>query len=216
MIKPDDKTSSATIIDNALITFVGGLSRDERRDAKFSIRLARWAADSKYQFATHLDDWFLHFAATLKFLGWIPFGDVITEIRHPIFHGAVANAYLSHLVSHESPQQIKITQSAFNALQADDAALSMFSLEGQGGNFQILPVERNARQQLKLTVNNFRLYSRSAVEDFLFFESEETETNLIQHYCRFLLDRTVFEDKRAFLERRIKEISLSEIELKLQ
>lgn len=54
------------------------------------------------------------------------------------------------------------------------------------------------------------------MEDFLFFESEETETKLIQHYCRFLLDRTVFEDKRAFLERRIKEISLSEIELKLQ
>ncbi|MNU09873.1 hypothetical protein D3C72_2567030 [compost metagenome] len=57
------------------------------------------------------------------------------------------------------------------------------------------------------------MFSGPVKENFLFFEWEEQVTKLIQHYGRFLLDRTVFEQRREFLERRISEITFSEFEL---
>jgi hypothetical protein len=209
----DDKTAGAAVVGNGLVTFMAGFSKSEKRDVKYSIRLARWAADSKYDFGTQLNDWFLHFAATLKFLGWEPSGDAITEIYHPNFYGSVAQAYLTHVISQGSPTQVTVTQSAFDALQADKVALSGFFSESEGVNFQILPLERGPQQRLKLTVNNFRLFSGPVKENFLFFEWEEQVTKLIQHCGRFLLDRTVFEQRREFLERRISEITFSEFEL---
>ncbi|MBU6959500.1 hypothetical protein KRR23_17390 [Pseudomonas sp. CVAP len=213
----DNKEPGASIVGNSLITCVAGLSREEKRDVRYSVRLARWAADGKYDYAAQLDDWFLHFAGTLKFLGWVPSGDAITEIHHPNFYGSVAEVYLTSLIAGGSTAQADVTRAAFDALHTDKPALKEFSSSGpEGGDFQILPVERDDQQRLKLTVNNFRLRSRLVPEAFLFFKWEERVAKLLQHYGRFLLDRSVFEQHRVFLERRIKEIAISELELKLQ
>ncbi|TVT82569.1 hypothetical protein [Pseudomonas sp. H3(2019)] len=213
----DNKEPGAAIVGNGLITCVAGLSREEKRDVRYSVRLARCAADEKYDNTTQLDDWFLYFAATLKFLGWIPFGDAITEIHHPNFYGSVAQVYLTSLIAGGNAAQANVTRAAFDALSADKSASKAFySASSDAGDFKILPVERDNQQRLNMTVNNFRLRSRSVPEAFLFFKWEEQTTKLVQHYGRFLLDRSVFEQHRAFLERRIKEIAISEFELKLQ
>ncbi|MCU1751492.1 hypothetical protein [Pseudomonas sp. 6D_7.1_Bac1] len=213
----DNQEPGAAIVGNGLITYVAGLSREEKRDVRYSLRLAHWAADRKYDYATELDDWFLYFAATLKFLGWVPSGDAITEIHHPNFYGTVAQVYLTSLIAGGNAAQANVTRAAFDALSADKSASKVFySTSSQAGDFQILPVERDSQRRLKMTVNNFRLRSRSMPEEFLFFKWTEQTTKLLQHYGRFLLDRSVFEQNRAFLERRIKEIAISEFELNLQ
>lgn len=213
----DNKEPGAAIVGNGLITCVAGLSREEKRDVRYSVRLAHWTADNKYDYSTQLDDWFLHFAAVLKYLGWAPAGDAITEIRHPNFYGSVAQVYLTALIGGGNVAQANVTAAAFDALGADTSASKVFySSSSEAGDFQILPVERDNQQRLKMTVNNFRLRSRSVPEAFLFIKWSEQTTTLLQHYGRFLLDRSVFEQNRAFLERRIKEIAISEFELKLQ
>lgn len=78
----------------------------------------------------------------------------------------------------------------------------------EGENFHIVPVQYNTRGELELRANHFRLRALAKRADFLFFNWEEETATLSQHYGRFTLDKTVFAEKKDFLDRRIREIAL--------
>jgi hypothetical protein len=216
MEKSDNRERGAAIVGNSLVPYVAGMSRQDKRDVNYSSRLARWGADSKYDRQTQSADWFLYYAGVLKMLGWVPSGDAITEVHHPNFSGSVVEAYLRTISGVGTIAVAQVTHSAVNALRADKPALRSFSLESVAGDdFQIMPVEYDSQQRLKMTVNHFRLSSTFKTEEFLFFKWQERSAKLVQSYGRFLLDRAIFEQNRAFLERRIKEIAISVFDLNL-
>jgi hypothetical protein len=179
-----------------------------------SCQLAKWDADRRYDSRIYPGEWFLRYSAVLKFLGWLPSGDEITEVHHPDFSGSITQAYLKWIAGVGGDSMMDVTADMLKALKADATALGSFSTNSlRGEDFRIMSAERDRQGYLRIVANHFRLLSSVKRTEFIFWEWEERTATLLQNFGRFRLDVQTFEQNREFLERRIEEINMSYIEL---
>jgi hypothetical protein len=209
-----DKQQSAGVIGNTLVSCVAGLSRRERQDVTKSCQLAKWDADRRYDSTIHPGEWFLRYCAVLKFLGWLPSGDEITEVHRPDFSGSVTRAYLKWIAGVGGDSMMGVTADMLKALKADATVMGSFSTNSLlGEDFRIMSAERDSQGYLRIVANHFRLLSNVKRKEFIFWEWEGKTATLLQNFGCFRLDVQTFEQNREFLERRIEEINMSYIEL---
>lgn len=206
---PDNKSQGAVVLGDNLLSYVAGLSRDDKRNVHRCIRFARYSADTKFKGDSLSGEWFVYYASVLQFLGWEPKQKSVVEIVYSDFSGSVRQAYLNALRVSEKSSVADVTVQTFSALSDDRVVLATFARETrEGENFHIVPVQYNAQGNLELRANHFRLFALAKREDFLFFNWEEETAKLSQHYGRFTLDKKTFAEKKDFLDRRIREIAL--------
>jgi hypothetical protein len=206
---PDTEAQGAVVLGDSLLSYVAGVSREEKRNVHRCIRFARHSADKKFAGDSTSGEWFVYFASVLQFLGWAPKEKSVVEVMYSDFSGSVSQAYLNVIRASESPSVKEVTVRTFSALSEDRITLATYARETlEGEKFHIVPVQYNAQGHLELRANHFRLLALSRREDFLFFNWEEEAATLSQHYGRFTLDKNVFSEKKDFLDRRIREIAL--------
>lgn len=206
---PDNRAQGAVVLGDSLLSYVAGLSRDDKRNVHRCTRFARYSANQKFGGDSTSDEWFVYFASVLQFFGWAPKEKSVVEVVYSNFSGSVSQAYLDAIRARENSSVRDVTVQAFSALSDDRVTLATFARESlEGEQFHIVPVQYNAQGSLELTANHFRLFALSKREDFLFFNWEEEAATLSQHYGRFTLDTKVFAEKKDFLDRRIREIAL--------
>lgn len=92
---PDNKAQGAVVLGDNLLSYVAGLSRDDKRNVHRCMRFARYSADKKFGSDSAIGEWFIYFASVLQFLGWVPKQSSVMEIIYSDFSGSVSQAYLN-------------------------------------------------------------------------------------------------------------------------
>lgn len=216
----NDQAPSAVITGPSIIACVSGVSMQDDSDISDCTQLALWTADQKYNRFTQPDGWFTHYAAALKFLGWMPYRDSTYQRTYDDFSGNVVQAYLRKMTGREDNALNRALNNTlidtFDAIRPDLAA--QFSLDQEslnGKQFQIAPAQYDGRGRLILLVSQFSLVARIQARQFLFWEWAKQSASLLEQVGPFVLDRSQLETNRPFLERRIREIRMTRFRLRL-
>ena len=217
----DDKEQRAVVIGPTIIASVAGVSLQDDRDVTDCTQLALWTANQKFDRFSEPDDWFTQYAAALKFLGWVPYKDSTFHRTYDDFSGSVIQAYLKKMTGRDdNPLNRALNNTlidTFDAIEPDKPALLSLDQESLNGQqFQIAPVQYDARGQLTMLVSQFSLLSSIKVQEFLFQKWDRKSASLFEQVGAFILDRSKLETNRAFLDKRISEIRMTRFRLKMR
>ena len=211
----DDRAQSAMLIGRTLLGCMAGLSREEKKEIKNSIKIASLVCDTYENEALGLGDWLNRYARTLNHFGW--YSD-----RHP---GEKVYRDLSSTVSGKMIETVRqlgnepmLTNSiaAFKALESDAHGLTAYaSATLYGKSFQVAPAGRDRKGMLTMELNHARLNVKRKTESFLFVSWQEGEAELQHNYRNFYLDRNAYAETKQELEAVLEESDMAEIELRL-
>lgn len=206
---------SASVLDNKLVAFFPGLSRQDKQYIKNSLRWAEYQADLRYSRKIEPAQWFEHLSGRLWSVGWsLEHAPVqVVQSNYPanlLDHWAKA---LSTQVSRARLEKIKHT---FGALEHDRSALQLFAERAQqSGDFRFLPAEYNRAKELEIVVTNVRLLSSNWSSGFLFWEVEHPAAQLDIRVRRFSARPREMDKYRNVLAEAVRDMRFSELELKV-
>jgi hypothetical protein len=211
----DDRAQSAMLIGRTLLGCMAGLSREEKKEIKNSIKIAGLVCDTYENEALGLGDWLNRYARTLNHFGW--YSD-----RHP---GEMVYRELSSTVSGKMIETVRqlgnepmLTNSiaAFKALESDAHGLTAYARATlYGKSFQVAPAGRDRKGMLTMELNHARLNVKRKTESFLFVSWQKGEAELQHNYRSFYLDRNAYAETKQELEAILEESDMAEIELRL-
>jgi len=141
---PLDKAEdvSACVDAGSLITFSGGVSKQDQADVKNSCLLAQLAADKKFNREEQTEQWYQFYAKVLEYAGWVirSFRFEKLSSEHADFEAsAIMLEILGAVCTGDEMLAIKATVHALRQLAHDDYRIRIFescSHSQRMGNFQ--------------------------------------------------------------------------------
>ncbi|VVN13248.1 hypothetical protein PS662_03963 [Pseudomonas fluorescens] len=206
---------SASVLDDNLMAFFPGLSRQDKHYIKNSLRWAEHQADLRYSRKLDPAQWFEHLSGRLWSVGW-SLEHAPVQVVQSNYSGSLVESWAKALSTQVSRARLQKIKDTFVALEHDRSALDLFAERAQqSGDFRFLPAEYNRAKELEIVVTNVRLLSTNWSSAFLFWEVEHPASQLDIRVRRFSARPREMDKYRDMLAEAVRDMRFSELELKV-
>lgn len=197
---PDRLT--AAVDANALLSFVEGVSPEERDDVLFSVQLAVRGASGSFDRFTQTEAWYRKYTEVLENLGWA--AEQFAFARYDQDEGEMRmdQAALAVIAAIATQNQLAVLQESIEALgklAEDDGTIRLFDFHTStqaSGNFQIGAVQRADNGALSLALGAFHFRSSDTRRRFLFFSWGAQQVNFWTSAQKLTLNTTFYTSLR--------------------
>lgn len=205
--------NSATVLDNTLLAFFPGLSREDKQYIKNSLRWAQSRADLLYDSRLNPAQWFEYYSGTLWSTGWSLEHEPVIVIDNN-YTGNLVDSWSKALSTQVGRSKLKLIKETFGSLQQDRTALDLLTSSArQSGDFRFLPAQNNRSSELEMLLTNVRLFNSNWSSSFLFWDVQHPKSQLDIRVRRFAINRREMNRCREALNAKVKEMRMREIEL---
>jgi hypothetical protein len=183
--KPRTDDKSASVDAGSLISFVAGVSSQNKEDILNSCLLAQLASNKQFDRWKQTDDWYKFYVEVLGKVGWVMQEFKFTRSQISGTTVKVYEVLLKLLASIATQNQIAVVMETLDALKAlkdEDGKLVLFDTQSQDmgkGNFQI-GVVSEANNTVAMTNAAFHFSSTETVTRFLWFQYATAKTSIFQ------------------------------------
>ncbi len=193
---------------NALLSFVVGVSPQEREDALYSVQLASRSASALFDRFKDTEAWYGKYIETLEKLGWTSEQFAFSKYEQAEGELRMDQAALAVIAAIATQNQLAVLNQSLEALKAlaeEDGAIRLFDFHTTAetsGNFQIGAVQKSEDGVISMALGAFHFTSDDQRRRFLFFSWGERSVELwtaaqkmtfnAKHYARL---RDAVEDK---------------------
>jgi hypothetical protein len=178
--------AQALVVGSDVISFVKGVTEEQRRDITNSALLAQLVANQQVPDATDIFAWYDAYFSTLINVGWLlqtnQFSRHVEQSDTFEAHKAILEIATSLLGPGAAALQlVKATLDALSNLDQDSPWITLFHRESQHANaarFQITLADQNPEGQFLITLLAFGLTASSELTQVLFFKFKSNEVEL--------------------------------------
>lgn len=209
------QVSSASIYNNKLLAFFPGMSAEDKRYIKNSLRWAEHHADLRHDRKRETAQWFDYFSGRLWSVGW-SLENAPVEVVDSRYTGSLVDSWAKALSSQVSRTKLQLIKQSFGVLEHDRSAMNLFSERAQqSGDLLFLPAEYNFHKELEMVVTHVQLLSSNWSSRWLFWEFEQPASQLDIRVRRFAAKKREMDTYRERLAEEVKEMRFSELALRL-
>ncbi|NKF29068.1 MULTISPECIES: hypothetical protein [unclassified Pseudomonas] len=204
--------SSSVVAGNSLLTFFSGVSREDERFIKDSMRWAEYQAVQRVNRRQAPGFWFEYYSASLQQLGW--------ELGEPVrvagreFEGDFLDAWsksMERLLSSGRRQQMKKT---FQLLEHNPAGFDLFADSVREWNdFVFSPAYYNYYKHLEIVISHVGLLDAQWTKRYLFWDVEYSRSQLEVYARRFMNTPKNMNARRAELTELVRDMRRNEFAL---
>ncbi|MBV6826152.1 hypothetical protein [Pseudomonas sp. PD9R] len=207
--------NSASVLENNLLAFFPGLSREDKQYIKNSMRWAESRADLRHDRKREPAQWFEFYSGMLWSVGWSLEHQPVVVIDNN-YTGNLVDSWSKALSTQVSRAKLRLIKETFGVLEHDRSALDLLTARAQqSGDFRFLPAEYSRAGELEMLITNVRLLSLNWSSRLLFWDVEHPRSQLDIRVRRFAIKTREMSKYREKLEAAVKEMRLTEIELTL-
>jgi hypothetical protein len=179
----------ATVVGSDVISFVSGVTAEQRQDLINCALLAQLVAKVQVSDATKIYDWYQSYFDVLKQIGWVVqeeqfatyrTGSMGLEAHEAII--ALATTLLG--ASPAALAVVKATLDSLKSMSSNSPWLTIFNRESQSGKtarFQVTLAEPDGKGQFLVTLMAFGLDASSTLTQVLFFKFQSSE-DVLKHF----------------------------------
>lgn len=205
---PSDAPAPA-VDGNALLSFVDGITPQQRDDVLFSVQLALRGASGAFDRFAQTEAWYKKYTEILERLGWT--SEQFAFARHDQQEGELRmdQAALALIAAIATQNQLAVLNEAIQALETlaeDDKTLRLFDFHTStqaSGNFQIGAVQTANNGALSLALGAFHFKSHDARRRVLFVKWGAQQLEFWTAAQRLTLNTTQYATLRDAVERKL-------------
>ena len=213
---------SALVTGNSVLSFVGGLTPQQKQDVQDCVLFAQMATDKAFpDKKLYRQERFDFYSEVLTLCGWGTTNESmkkVTGLKQKFTMDQVALEIISSVIG-VNKALLDIVTVVFKALQKTPKALALFENEAGGsesGDFQILPCIGTVDGEVVMIKSSFHFTSPKRVTKVLFWEWSHSSVNLYAGASNTTLNQKVYagvrqtiSDKLAFTtKKRIEKIEI--------
>lgn len=193
----------ATVNVGSLLSFVDGVSAQERDDVLYSLQLAQRGASGAFDRFTQTQAWYQKYVEILENLGWATEQFAFTRFDQSEGEFRMDQAALAIITAIATQNQLAVLRESIAALAKlaeDDGTMRLFdfhsTMEGSG-NFQLGAVQRASNGALSMAAGAFYFRSIDERRRFLFFKWGAQQVNFWTAAQRMTLNTDFYARRRA-------------------
>lgn len=199
----------AAVDAGTLLSFVEGVSPQEKDDILFSIQLAQRGASGAFDRFTQTESWYRKYIEILENLGWA--AEQMAFARYDQSEGELRmdQAALAIITAIATQNQLAVLQQAVTALEGlaeNDKTIRLFDFHTSAemsGNFQIGAVQKADNDALSLAMGAFYFRSLDARRRFLFFAWGAQQVNFWTAAQKMTLNTAFYASHRDAVQRKL-------------
>ncbi|WP_175653387.1 hypothetical protein [Pseudomonas sp. Marseille-P9899] len=194
------ETDSASIAGHSVVSFVSGLSQQNREDVLNSTLLMQLAASKAFDKAQQREEWFRFYTEGLGKLGWTVSNSSIERYvprRETFTMDQVALDIIEATMGGGGFEPVM--KKTFAALKKQPQALALFerhSDHGWLGMFQILPCSQTAEGNVSMLLNCMQFIHNALRYKILFFTYRQHDVQVYRSAQLAVLDSGVYSQVR--------------------
>jgi hypothetical protein len=171
-----DENLRAAVNAGSIISFVSGVTKQEKSDVLFSTQIAQRAASAKFDRFSATQDWYHFYSDVLERLGWVGESFAFTDRDSSSGKFSMDKSALDIIAEIATGGQLAIlvkTVDTLKKLADDDRALKIFELQALrelSGNFQIGAAQRAENGALSLAIGAFHFKTQDHHKRILFWQ----------------------------------------------
>ena len=168
-------TNVARVNVGSLLSFVDGVTEQDRNDVLYSVQLAQRAASGAFDRFAQTQFWYQKYIEVLQNLGWANEQLAFTRFNQGEGEFRMDQAALGIITAIATQNQLGVLRqsvAALSKLAEDDGAITMFDFHASmqsSGNFQLGAVQRSDNGALSMALGAFYFHSIDERRRFLFF-----------------------------------------------
>ena len=165
----------AAIDAGSLLSFVDGVSPQEKDDVIFSVQLAQRGASGAFNRFTQTQSWYQKYTEILENIGWTAEQLAFAQYNQGEGEFRMDKAALKVIAAIATQNQLAILQESMKALEGlaeNEGSIRLFDLHSSSqisGNFQIGAVQKAKNKALSMALGAFHVQGTDARRRFLFF-----------------------------------------------
>ena len=202
----------AVLVGSSVISFVSGVTAEQRRDLINSMLLAQLVAKKRVPDGAEVYDWYRAFFEVLKQIGWIvqalQFATQKAAVGLQTDEAILALATTLLGPGSSSLALVKATLDLLKSMDANSPWMTILNRESQSGQtarFQLAVAEPDDKGGLLVTLMAFALEAHSRLTQFLFFKIHSREDVLKQVAGQISVDAKVLAAVRDQIGEKIAE-----------
>lgn len=200
---PEDNTdvSESFVNNQSIVSFVAGVSEQNRQDILNSTLLAQLAADKTTENVDDLKAWYKQYTEVLTNIGWVIEQNEFTDFQSGSDEFEMNTAIMGIMGAVVDPTQISLitkTLESVKSLGDDDKRIKVFERKfkrSNKGNFQI-GVANETGGTVSFGVGAFLMDTKESTGRFLFFKTGKARTKLTYSGMRCTLNPQVYSQVR--------------------
>lgn len=205
--------NASVVMGGNLLKFLSGVTRQDQRFIKDSMRLAEYRADQRFNRKKSSSDWFEYYSGVLWSVGWsLEHAPVIVVDKN--FTGDLLEAWAKSLSKQLSKATVTSMREAFQLAENNTAGTEMLT-DGlrKFGDIRFSPAQYNFHKELEIVISNVRLIDSSWSSNYVFWKILQTRSQLDIQSRRFVTSLREMDKNRDSLTAAVREIRVREIEL---
>jgi hypothetical protein len=201
--------TQARINVGSLLSFVAGVSAQERNDVLYSVQLAQRGASGAFDRFTQTQSWYQRYVEILENLGWASEQMAFTRFEQSEGEFRMDQAALAVVTAIATQNQLAALQQSVQALASRaeaDGSVSLFDLHAtmqESGNFQLGAVQRLPNGALSMALGAFYFRSDDQRRRFLFFKWGAQQVHFWTAAQRMTLNTAFYARRRADVQARL-------------
>lgn len=212
---PDDLKAAVNV--GSLLSFVDGVTRQERDDILYSVQYAQRAATAAHDRFLETRSWYNKYVEVLEMIGWAGEQFAFAELAHAEGELRMDKAALAIISAIATQNQLAVITESIKALEglADGSeAITLFdyqtSAEG-AGNFQIGSVQKGDTGALSLALGAFYFRAAERRRRFLFFKWGGKSANFWTGAQKMTFNTSLYDRLRDPIRQKLGESALDYI-----
>ena len=193
----------------SVVSFVDGLTAQERDDVLYSVQIAQRGASGAFDRFTQTQSWYQKYIEILENLGWATEQMAFTRYDQSEGEFRMDQAAVKIIAAIATGGQLAVLQESLTALSSlaeNDGAIRLFdfhaSLEGSG-NFQLGSVQKAGNGALSMALGGFYFRSMDEQRRFLFFKWGAKKVNFWTAAQRMTLNADFYAQNRESVRLRL-------------
>lgn len=203
-----DGKDQAMLVDKSLISFVSGLSAENRADILESTLLAQLGANSKVPDQKDVINWYKAYIEILTKVGWTMEGGEVQQFSAKANVVELQSVIIDILMAAFGADFLQIVKKALDGIKslADSngkiEAFEKNTHSESNGSFQI-GVATQEGDAVSMNLGTFLITSTSKISHILFIKFTKDETDLQYASGKLTLDQRIYENVRSMVQSKL-------------
>ena len=204
------ETLKAAVDAGSVLSFVDGLTAEEREDVLYSVQLAHRSATNDHDPFLESQSWYRRYVEILQMLGWTAEQHAFAAYDQSEGELRMDKAALALITAIATQNQLAVLTEAIRALEKlaeDDDAISLFDFHTStdvAGNFQLGAVQKGEDGALSMAVGSFYFRCADRRRKFLFVSWGENQVNFWTAAQKMTLNRRLYAVGRDAVRRKLE------------
>ena len=206
---PKDLQSAVNV--GSLLSFVEGVSPQEKDDVLYSVQIAHRGASGAYDRFERAESWYRKYIEILENLGWACEQMAFTYYDQSGGELRLDRAALAIITAIATQNQLAVLMQAVSALEAmaeEDGAIRLFDFHTSSemnGNFQIGAVQRGQNGALSLAIGAFYFKGLDTRRRYLFLSCGGQNMSLWTAAQKMTLNSDFYAQHREIVRRKLAD-----------